>query len=710
MPVVKSVQEDRRSTVSERALTRRDAFHLASLAALSIALPNGAQAVSVEVGFQNTIARARIAIAEAMLTADTPAATIALTSRSQVIWSEAFGAIDKVAGTRTTEDTLFCIGSCSKVIAAAAIMILVDRHLVDLDVPIATYLPDFEMRSPDYDQITVRMLLNHASGFAGTNYRNAFTSEAHPSYQKETIEALKHQRLKHNPGEYSVYCNDGFTVAEWLVEKVTGSHYTLFVEQELLRPLGMMNSRYATNSFPAGSYAPAHQAGLKQPMEFVNLYGSGGLYSTPNEMTAFLRMLLNDGVHDGRRILSSASIAAMAENQTLRATFRPVDMADGYGLGWDGVKHGGFATSGITAWHKSGGTSVYSSFMIVLPDEGLAVITSGASPAYNAANIAERVLGEALVEGGRLNAQPRPTGSFAAVPAGAPDSDTMPGIYAYYAGVTRIIEDSVDGLIMSDLVNGDWSSDTASLRQKPEGSYVIGSDPSTSFQPLLMDDQTYLIAHVAYGLGNGLISVPYLQKMQPRKALSMTWKRRLGQSWLLVNEAPSSLLWGLLPPTLGITEVPDLSGYVLINSAACHTNNQIADASDDDSIARMCLKIPAVNSRDLNDLEVIPRQDGEWIRLGGYVFQPQATVPLLPGGSSIYETDSTGYGTWLKIDTGTSRSLGVNGAKAWKLFDDRLRLVGSSNSNITNKVEVLGQRAHYLLIFANAGSITRIDN
>lgn len=690
-------------------LTRRRALQIGSLGVLSNALPDSALATSIDLGFEKAIGRARIAVSEAMVAADAPAATIALTSRNQLIWSEAFGVIDKASGIRAQEATLFCIGSCSKVIAAAAVMILVDQGVVDLDAPIIRYLPDFEMLSPDYKQITVRMLLNHASGFAGTNYRNAFTSEAHASYQAETVDALKLQRLKHKPGEFSVYCNDGFTVAEWLIERVTALPYTAFIEKELLRPLGMMASRYATESFPAGSYAPAHREGMKQPLEFVNFHATGGLYSTPTEMSSFLRMLLNNGLHEGRRVLSSTSVAEMAENQTLRASFRPVEMTDGYGLGWDGVEHGGFATSGITAWHKSGGTSVYSSFMIVLPDEGLAVITSGSSTAYNAASIAELVLNEALLESGRLKASPSPMDSNTAMTTDVHDLDAMPGIYANYAGLARIIKDPAGSLIMSDLTNGDWSGGTATLQPRPGGTYGISDDPSTSFLPLEAEGQSYLVARTPYGLGTGIISVPYFQKMEPRNALSAAWKQRLDQRWLLVNEAPSSLLWGLLPPTLTLGEAPGLLGYVLVNSAASHTNNQIANASESDDIAKMCLRIPVANSRDLNDLEVIPVDDGEWIRLGSYVFQPESTVPSLTTGSSTHMNEPNGYGAWLKIVDSEHRNLRINGATAWKLFDGNLALLEKSNSIRTTDFPMLGRGVHYLLTWGNPGSITRVE-
>ncbi|HBN97512.1 MAG TPA: hypothetical protein DDZ66_14570, partial [Firmicutes bacterium] len=63
--------------------------------------------------------------------------------------------------------------------------------------------------------------LNHSSGIAGTHMRTGFGTQKNSSYVKETLEELAKGNLKHNPGEVSVYCNDGFTVAQALIEKIS---------------------------------------------------------------------------------------------------------------------------------------------------------------------------------------------------------------------------------------------------------------------------------------------------------------------------------------------------------------------------------------------------------------------------------------------------------------------------------------------------------
>ena len=139
-------------------LSRRRILQLASTGALLGAWSPAAQAETPNSHYADAIERSRRQVLEVLDKTATPSATVALVKRDGVVWSEAFGFVDKLARQRANTDTLFCIGSCSKVIAAAAVMKLAERKLLELDAPIVEYLSDFSMASPDYDQVTVRML------------------------------------------------------------------------------------------------------------------------------------------------------------------------------------------------------------------------------------------------------------------------------------------------------------------------------------------------------------------------------------------------------------------------------------------------------------------------------------------------------------------------------------------------------------------------
>ena len=311
-----------------------------------------------------TVAKNRAALREMLATLGIPSASVALVDGERVVWSETFGAIDE-RGTRPGPDTMFCIGSVSKVLAAAAVMKLVDQGKLDLDAPLDRYLPDFRMTSPEYSRITVRMLLDHSAGFGGADYRNMFSYAPLASYSAQVQAGLAAERLKHSPGYLSVYCNDCVSMVEPLVRAASGgASYTDFVKTELLGPLGMANSRYTLEPFPKGSFAPGLVPGSspQKPVfdfqEFAQPYASGGLYTTPEDMSRLAVMLLDGGLYGGLRILSEQAVAEMGRDQTRDLLFNPVPTF-ARGLGWDNVAHSGLAAVGVRGWHKKGGTMVY---------------------------------------------------------------------------------------------------------------------------------------------------------------------------------------------------------------------------------------------------------------------------------------------------------------------------------------------------------------
>lgn len=91
---------------------------------------------------------------------------------------------------------------------------------VDLDEPVTAYLPDFTMADPRYTQITVRMLLNHSSGLMGgtTNDAFLFGDQGNDDAPSRLLERLAGQTLQAEPGAYSVYSNDSFTLAQLVID------------------------------------------------------------------------------------------------------------------------------------------------------------------------------------------------------------------------------------------------------------------------------------------------------------------------------------------------------------------------------------------------------------------------------------------------------------------------------------------------------------
>jgi CubicO group peptidase (beta-lactamase class C family) len=132
------------------------------------------------------------------------------------------------------------------------------------------------------------MLLNHSSGLMGMVDNNGCLLGDNDTYYHDNfLENLKNQRLKHAPGERSIYCNDSLTLAEILVERVSGMGFTRFLEQYFLDPLGLDSIKTPQSDFDRNLLASIYMGNSELKPENVNLIGSGGMYASMEDLCRY---------------------------------------------------------------------------------------------------------------------------------------------------------------------------------------------------------------------------------------------------------------------------------------------------------------------------------------------------------------------------------------------------------------------------------------
>jgi len=634
---------------------------------------------------------------------------IGIVNRDGLVWAESFGLADVAARSPPTAETMFSIGSVSKVFAAVVVMQLVEQGLVNLDEPLVTYVPTFRMADPRYVAITVRMLLDHASGIGGTVWRGSNTFSADLQYIDEVLAALAQQRLKAAPGYMSVYCNDGFTLVEALVRAVTGLDYADYVARHIFQPLGMHHSAFALAPFPSGTYARGYRGGVLQPQEFTNEHASGGVFSTPTDMAPFLRLFLNGGTVGGVRTLDGTSIEEMAVDQTT-GSFNPVPSASmAYGLGWDSVSEPALRAVGVEGWAKSGGVMQYEAQVLVAPREGLAVVVMGTKGgAYEPLVIAQRVMLRALSETGRIPSFPGPVPAWAAPEVPVPDGllAAIAGVYAQYERVTQLRPEPDGSLTQLVLRDGAFEPALTGLRYRSDGGFTSSANPLASLSVVEAGGHRYVAGHGATG------SKTYVdQNLSDQRVsgsatpLSRAWAGRIGRRWLVSNELSDSALLTAFGgnPVLSLAAMPELPGLVIATAALVPTV-QVLDPSASDETARMMLVIPGNNSRDLNDLDVVVRGGEEWARWGSYLHRPLETVPVLPrGATTAVPIGPERYAEWRSVQAGASAvSVSVSGATAWRFYDASFLPLG--NGGATGEVVLpAGAGLGHLMLYGTAG-------
>ena len=255
-------------------------------------------------------------------------------------------------------DTLFQIGSISKVFTATLVMMLVEEGKLALDTPVVTYLPDLHLADETAQtSVTLRHLLTHTAGFYGDFFDDFGPGDDALS---QCVAQLHTLRQYTPPGSLWAYCNAGFYLAGAVVERVTGKPFETAMRERLFAPLGLQRSFFFAHEAIVYSVAIGHNQ--KTPggdeHEITRLYplprnvaAAGGIISCVGDLLAFARLHLNGGELNGKRLLSEDSARQMQTMQTPAANF-----ADAYGLGWaletrDGqpiVGHGG-STNGFNA-------------------------------------------------------------------------------------------------------------------------------------------------------------------------------------------------------------------------------------------------------------------------------------------------------------------------------------------------------------------------
>ncbi|NLP63484.1 serine hydrolase domain-containing protein [Paraburkholderia sacchari] len=547
---------------------------------------------------------------------DMTAVSVAIFAGQDIIWREAFGYANPDAQLPVTVDTRFNVGSVAKLFATLAVMILRDRGALSLDQPVVQLLPSFSMLSPEYTQVTVRHLVNHSSGFPGTNYRNVFNFAPIPGYAQDTLKSLSLSRLKHDPGELSVYCNDGFTLLELVVPALTGQSYTDFIQHELLDPLGMPLTGFALAPATEGTFVHPRYQGKTQPQEFVAALATGGIVSTPTDMMKIARLLLDGGMFEGQRIVSAGALQDMAVEQS---AYTRIDLGNSplrYGLGWDNVVQPGMEAGGLQAWHKNGGTDFFHSDFIVVPGARLALMITGASSEYGGLALAEGALLRTAQERGVITALP--SAIVPVVPpvaASATDVSALTGIYANYNLPVEVLQAGDGSLTLNTWHATGWTVLAVGLRLRTDGRWWADGTANTCYAFKEMSGYFYLIQRVLSSNALYWTDTPAGEWLPDAPApLPAAWQNRLGSNWLDINDAPESFEGKLAPRTGEISQLAERPGYVLWNNA------QLLRVIDDNQ-AGMTVKIPAVAGRDLVELNMVMEGDGEYLHSGTMVFR-----------------------------------------------------------------------------------------
>ena len=338
--------------------------------------------------FAAAIAELDKLIAEQVADKRLPALSIALVDDQQIVWSKGYGFQDVAKKVPASAETVYRVGSVSKLFTDVAVMQLVEQGKLDLDAPVSQYISDFKPKMlPEHKPITLRMLMAHRSGLIREPPVGNYFDPSEPTLKK-TVASLNGIDVVYAPGERIKYSNAAIGVVGFTLQKTQHEQFEKYVQRAVLDVLGMKSSSFEPTPAVRKNLAEAvmwtyHGREFPAPTFELGMAPAGCMYSTVTDLAKFTSCLFDGGKVGDKQLLQPATIAQMFAPQFAK------DEKFGFGLGFmvgeldshKQVSHGGAVYGFATEW-------------MALPKEKLGVIVVCSRDVANA--VTTRIANDSL--------------------------------------------------------------------------------------------------------------------------------------------------------------------------------------------------------------------------------------------------------------------------------------------------------------------------
>lgn len=270
-------------------------------------------------------------------------------------------------------DTLFQIGSVSKVYTTTLVLQLCDQGLLALDEPVMRYVPELGLSDRDArERLTLRHLITHRGGFYGDRFDDHGNGDDALAMAVRAFHDLPQYAA---PGELWAYSNAGFDLAGRAVENVLDMSFEQAMRERIFQPLGMERATYFASDAVLHSVAVGHLDAGKSAIRIAVPFQiprranpAGGIISTVAEMIRFAEMHIGDGSYGDVQILKPETARLMREFHT------EADFTRRWGLGWSLRE-----INGVQAVEHTGATNGFMGRLCVIPERNvaLAIVTNG---------------------------------------------------------------------------------------------------------------------------------------------------------------------------------------------------------------------------------------------------------------------------------------------------------------------------------------------
>lgn len=290
--------------------------------------------------------------------------SIALIDGNRIVWTESFGYSDYENKIKADSNTIYGIGSVTKLFTGSSIMQLYEEGKINIDTSFSKYCPEFmiKKRYPSDIPISVRMLLYHHSGLPSDIAHGVFSLKPKPF--QSIIDLVKNEYAPYPPDYIYSYSNVGYSLLGKIIENVSNQSYENYVKTNIFMPL-QMNSSYFISDNSAKFSKGYDEKGVLRKEYGVRPVPAGAIKSNIKDMAKFAMSFLPE--YNGTRILKKTTINEMLTKQNNNSA---LDFNAKYGLTW----HFERKNSAGQIYYHTGGTLNHRSLIAIAPETNLSIV------------------------------------------------------------------------------------------------------------------------------------------------------------------------------------------------------------------------------------------------------------------------------------------------------------------------------------------------
>lgn len=266
-----------------------------------------------------TLDELKAAIEKIRTETNTPAIGIALVNKDGPYWVAGLGEANTEAHTPADENTLFRIGSISKMFAALAILKLQEEGKLNLNDKVRDLVPEIEFENPWEETHPVRIvhLLEHTTGWDDIHLAEYAFSAPDTMTTKEGLDYHPDSRKSRwIPGTRHSYCNAGAAVAAYIIEKISGKKYEDYIDQSFFQPMGMTSTSYFQTDLYQQKGATLYTEGKAEQYWHIIQRAAGSINSSPKDMANLVQLLLQRGATSSAQLVPDTAIDRMEVSET----------------------------------------------------------------------------------------------------------------------------------------------------------------------------------------------------------------------------------------------------------------------------------------------------------------------------------------------------------------------------------------------------------